>query len=105
MCVNLGSYPGILELLHYPVRILVMPISNRDYDCLYRGDPDREGARRMLDQDTDKALQRAINDAMHDDWRFFLACFVYIDAVEAARQLEVELDRTHPPGAPEQILH
>ena len=59
----------------------------------------------MLDENTDEAFQRAINGAVNDNRRLLLTIIIYVRAVEAARQLEVKLDRAQLPRPAESIFY
>ena len=82
-----------------------MLLGDRQDHGLYRRQPQREGAREMLDQDPDEPLHRAVDNAVYGDRGLALAIFVHIFQLEARRLLEVQLYSAHLPFATQCVIH
>ena len=76
---------------------------DRQYFYLYRSQPGRECACKMLDQDTDKTLDRTKYYAVDHDRAMLLAVSSNVLQFKTLRQLEVELDRTALPGTSDRV--
>ena len=79
-------------------RIVQMPfVMHRNDDDLLRRQPHRESTSVMFDQNADKALDRAEDDAVQHDWTFLGTVRIDISQIEAFRQIHIQLDRAALP--------
>ena len=85
-------------------RRLGEPVGDREHDRLHGRDPEREVARRVLDQDAEEPLERAEDRAVQDDRPVRLAVLADVREVEALGLREVALDRAELPGAADRVL-
>ena len=84
---------------------LDVAVGDRDDDGLDRGEPERERAREVLDQDADEPLERAVDRAVDGDRPLRLAVLVDVGQVEPLGQHhQVDLDGRHLPLAPECVV-
>ena len=82
-----------------------MFLANRHNADLRGREPERENTLEVLDDDADKALQRAVNCAVNDDrHRRGTVCRLIAEA-EVMRKLEVQLNRSALPLSAERILN
>ena len=72
--------------------VIGLPIGDIQDGYLGRGQPRRHGAFIVLDQDADKALERAKGGTVQHNRRFALAMFIHIFGAQSARHGEVYLD-------------
>ena len=77
---------------------------DRDHAHLRRGQPQRERARVVLDQDAEEAFQRAEERAVDHVRLMQRAVRADVRDAEAFRQVEVELDRGGLPFAADRVL-
>ncbi|MBA7565786.1 hypothetical protein ES708_07471 [subsurface metagenome] len=112
---DLGVHPLIAEIHRYPnvlvpenpgdlLGVLVEHWSYRNHHSLYRRQPDRECPAVMLDQDTEKPLQRSEQRPMHHVGPVQTAVISGIGHIETLGQIEVKLDRGHLPLPSQGIL-
>ena len=97
---EVGRAQGIMHAL----RVRQFLLGQRNHAHLLRGQPEREGATVVLDQDTEETLQAAQQGAMHHVGPVFLSIIPHIIQVEALGQVEIELDRRELPLASDRIL-
>jgi hypothetical protein len=71
--------------------------------ALDRGQPSREGAAIVFDDDADEAFNRAEDDAVEHDRLDLLALFIDIVAAEAVREVHIELNRAALPSPAHRI--
>src|SRR5687767_6805469 len=88
--VQFHAEPGRREAIAHPAGVCKMPVGNRQHDHLHRRQPQREGARKVLDEQGDEALEAAINGAVNDDWTMFRVVGADVLQVEALGNLVVE---------------
>jgi len=67
------------------------------YLYLDRGEPEREMAGSVFNQDSNEALERSIDDSVNDDGSMFFAIGTRVLEIKATGLLEVELDGAHLP--------
>src|SRR6266702_4076312 len=96
--VDLGAEPLRLEPFRHRAAPVVEPVGDRHDARLHRRHPDREGAREVLGQDGDEALERAVDGAVDDDRPVLLVVVADVGEVEALRGGVVELDGAQLPG-------
>ena len=72
--------------------IFGVAVGDGDDHGLHRGQPGRERAAVMLDQDAEEPLHGSQNGAMHHVGAAASSLVVLVGEVEALRQVEVELD-------------
>ena len=81
-----------------------MRVADRDADRLDRGEPGRERARVVLQQDGEEPLDGAEQRTVDHDRALLAAVGRRVLQVETLRQVEVELHRGHLPGAADGVL-
>src|SRR5579864_5423968 len=84
-------------------RRLEMALADREDADLHRREPEGEGAREVLDQDPDEALERSVEGAVDDEDRVLGVVGPHIGEPETLRHLAVELDRPELPRPAEDV--
>ena len=92
---------GLLQLGAHLVCVVAALLGNRKRLDLHGGQPGGELARKVLNQNTDKALDGAKAHAMQHDGTLLGAVGVHVLQVKVERHLEVELDSAALPGTAE----
>lgn len=95
---------GLLQLGAHLVGIVAALLRDRKRLDLHGGEPGGELARKVLNQNTDKALDGAKAHAMQHDGTLLGAVGVHVLQVKVERHLEVELDGAALPGTAERVL-
>ena len=85
------------------VEVVDVLLADRDADDLHRRQPGRERAGVVLGQHGEEPLDRAEQRAVDHHRTVPLAVVALVLELEALRQVEVELDRRHLPGAPDRV--
>ena len=102
--VDLGANCLGLQLIHDALKVVDERLGNRDADDLHRRQPCREGARVVLGEHAEEPLDRTEQGAVDHDGAMFGAVGAGVLEVEAFRQVEVELNGRHLPGAAQRVL-
>ena len=95
---------GLLQLGAHLVGIVAALLRDGKRLDLYGSQPGGELTRKVLNQNTDEALDGAKAHAVQHDGALLGAIGVHILQVKVERHLEVELDGTALPGAAERVL-
>jgi hypothetical protein len=85
------------------LQVIEVPFRDGDGDGLHRREPWREGARVVLGQHADEAFDRAEQRAVDHHRSLSRPVGGCVLEAEALRQVEVELDGRHLPGAPDGV--
>src|SRR6266478_7660638 len=101
--INEDAQPGGAQFAGDLVGISRRLVGDRGDDRLYRGEPEREMAGVMLDQDPDKALHRAEDRAVQHDRGVSAAILADIDRAKPPRHVEVELHGTALPLSADRV--
>src|SRR3984957_6105929 len=99
--VRFDPKPLIFQVFRNFQAIFVLSVGNSHHHGLYRGQPSRQFARVVLDQNADKPLQRAEHSPVQHDRGVLLAVLADVAGAEAPRQVEVHLQGAALPGAPD----
>ena len=91
--------PASFSSARTSLAIIHVFIGDRQYANLYRSQPGRECACKMLDQNTDETLDGTEYNAVDHDRTMFLAVSSDVLQLKALRQLEVKLNGTALPGS------
>ena len=95
---------GLLQLGAHLVGVVAALLGNRKCLDLHGSQPGGELARKVLNQNTDEALDGAKAHAMQHDGALLGAVGVHVLQVKVERHLEVELDGAALPGTAERVL-
>lgn len=95
---------GLLQLGAHLVGVVAALLGNRKGLDLHGSQPGGELARKVLNQNTDEALDGAKAHAMQHDGALLGAVGIHVLQIKVERHLEVELDGTALPGTAERIL-
>lgn len=95
---------GLLQLGAHLVGVVAALLGNRKCLDLHGGQPGGELARKVLNQNTDEALDGAKAHAMEHDGALLGAVGIHVLQVKVERHLEVELDGAALPGTAERVL-
>src|ERR1035437_9061848 len=85
--------------------VFVELLRNRDDPHLLGGEPEREVAARVLDEDAEEPFERAENGAMEDHRAVFDAILRDVVQVEELRQVEVALDSPELPRSSKGVVY
>ncbi len=85
-------------------RVAVLLADGHD-SHLHGGEPERERAAVVLDQDADESLERAEERPVDDEDGMLAVVGAHVGEPEPSRHLRIELDRPHLPRAPEHVGH
>ena len=92
---------GLLQLGAHLVGVVAALLGDRKRLDLHGGQPGGELTRKVLNQNTDEALDGAKAHAMQHDGALLGAVGVHVLQIKVERHLEVELDGTALPGTAE----
>src|SRR5690606_19061514 len=101
--VEAGPQPGLLELVHERLRRFTDRIRDGEHPDLFRGEPDWERARVVLDQASDESLHRAEERPVDHDRAVRTVVGPDVFEAELFGQHEVELERGPLPLAAEGV--
>lgn len=95
---------GLLQLGAHLVGVVAALLGNRKRLDLHRSQPGGELTRKVLNQNTDEALDGAKAYAVQHDGALLGTVGVHVLQIKVERHLEIELHGTALPGAAERIL-
>ena len=95
---------GLLQLCAHLVSVVAALLGNGKRLDLHGSQPGGELARKVLDQNTDEALDGAKAYAVQHDGALLGAVGVHVLQIKVERHLEVELHGTALPGTAERVL-
>ena len=102
--IRLDADAAFLQKRENLLRVGIMLRSDRDDADLLRGEPEGEDALEVFDDNSDEALQGAVDRPVNDDRHRRYALRGLIAQAEIMRELEVELDGPALPFSPERVL-
>src|SRR3989338_5016047 len=103
--IELAAYPVLQELLMNFLSRINIPVGQRQYLHLHRGQPQRQIPFAVFQQYADEPLERAVYYAVYDHRSALFAAAVDILQVEFFGDLEIKLDGAHLPFPAERIVH
>src|SRR5436309_760286 len=101
--IDFHAHPDRFQLSSNLVRILRMPLADRDHHRLHRRQPHRERPGIVLDQHAKKTFHGAIQRPMHHHRLLARPIFRNVFQPKALRQIEIELHGRKLPEPPNRI--
>src|SRR6266542_1478020 len=105
LLVRLDAQPPGGQPLFDLAGLFAEPVGYGQDDGLQRREPEREIARRVLDQDAEETLDGPQDRAVKDDGTMGFSVLADVGQVEALGMLEIALDRAELPRPTERVLH
>src|SRR6266545_2381358 len=102
--VDLGPDPGRPQPRHEIVQVGRVVVADRDADRLDRREPGRERPGVVLGEHAEEPLDRPEQRPVDHDGPLARPVGRLVLQLEQLRQVEVDLDRRHLPGAPDGVL-
>src|SRR5699024_11069643 len=103
-CINLSPDACLFQFFQDFLSIFQMFVGNGQHLHLYRSQPGWESSSEVLDQDTDKSLDRTEYHTVDHDRSVLLSVCSCILQFKPQRQLEVKLDGSALPGSSDGVF-